>query len=71
MGGAVINPSDYQNGSIPDNTKIIETPDTIGKMMTTALPFMLPSLLIPFLAMFLKTFIGRTVVLYLLEFLSA
>ncbi len=61
--GIIKNPSNYQMGFLSKNAKKLNTPKTLNEMMIKALPFVIPSVLIIFIAMFLKTTnAGRVVV---------
>ncbi|MDE7310124.1 MAG: DUF3267 domain-containing protein [Eubacterium sp.] len=61
--GIIKNPSDYQKGFLANNAKKLNTPKTLNEMMIKALPFVMPSILIIFIVMFLKTtYAGRPVV---------
>ncbi len=53
--GIIWNPSDYQMGFLSKNAKKLNMPQTLNEMMIKALPFVIPSILIIFFAMFLKT----------------
>ncbi len=53
--GIIWNPSDYQMGFLSKNAKKLNMPKTLNEMMIKALPFVIPSILIIFIAMFLKT----------------
>lgn len=60
--GIIWNPSDYQMGFLSKNAKKLNMPKTLNEMMIKALPFVIPSILIIFIAMFLKTKNARQVV---------
>ena len=60
--GIIWNPSDYQMGFLSKNAKKLNMPQTLNEMMIKALPFVIPSILIIFFAMFLKTKNARQVV---------
>lgn len=53
--GAVKNTADYQSGILPATAIKLDMPDTTGEMMLKAIPFLIPSAVIIFLSMFLKT----------------
>lgn len=60
--GIIKNPSDYQMGFLSKNAKKLNMPKTLNEMMVKALPFVIPSILIIFMVMFLKTKSARQVV---------
>ena len=61
--GIIKNPSDYQMGFLSKNAKRLKMPETLNEMMIKALPFVIPSILIIFIAMFFKTkYAGQPVV---------
>ena len=53
--GIIKNPSDYQMGSLSKTAKKLNMPKTMNEMMIKALPFVIPAILILFIAMFVKT----------------
>ncbi len=53
--GIIKNPSDYQMGALSKNARKLNMPKTLNEMMIKALPFAIPSILIIFIVMFLKT----------------
>lgn len=61
--GIIENPAEYQMGFLSKNAKKLNMPKTLNEMMIKALPFVIPSILIIFIAMFLKTlYAGQAVV---------
>lgn len=61
--GIIDNPADYQRGYLSENAKKLNMPKTLNEMMIKALPFVIPSILIIFISMFLKTTYARQVVI--------
>ena len=61
--GIIENPADYQMGFLSKNAKKLNMPKTLNEMMIKALPFVIPSILIIFISMFLKTTYARQVVI--------
>ena len=57
--GVINNAAEYQRGELSQNAKKLEMPASINEMMLKAIPFLIPSLVIIFLSMFLKTFLSR------------
>lgn len=53
--GIIENPADYQMGALSENAVKLNMPETSNEMMVKALPFVIPSIVIIFIAMFLKT----------------
>lgn len=53
--GIVRNVADYQSGNLPDTATKLDMPKTMGKMMFKAIPFLIPSVAIIFLSVFLKS----------------
>ena len=51
--GIIENPADYQMGFLSKNAKKLNMPKTLNEMMIKALPFVIPSILIIFISMFL------------------
>lgn len=56
--GIIKSENDFPTAEIPKNAKKIDSEEDIKKMQVKALPFMIPSILICFLCMFIKTFIA-------------
>lgn len=54
--GIIKSEEDFPVAKIPKNAKKLETEDDIKKMQIKALPFMMPSVLLCLIAMFVKTF---------------
>ncbi len=57
--GIVRDAAEYQRGELAKNAKRLEMPKSVGEMMLKAIPFLILSLVIIFLSMFLKTFLSR------------
>ncbi|MDD8037607.1 MAG: metalloprotease family protein [Thomasclavelia ramosa] len=56
--GIIKSESDFPIADIPKNAKKLDSEEDIKKMQIKALPFIIPSILICFISMFLKTFIA-------------
>ena len=54
----------YQKGELDSNAIKMKMPETMNKMMIKAFPFVIPSLIIVFLAMYLKGHINNHIVVY-------
>ncbi len=57
--GIISSAAEYQRGELAQNAKRLEMPKSVSEMMLKAIPFLIPSLVIIFLSMFLKTFLSR------------
>ena len=62
-GGVIKDAAGYQRGKLPENAVKMDMPGTIGEMMTRALPFVIPSIVILCTTMFVKTWMSRAVVI--------
>ncbi len=56
--GIVRDAAGYQRGELPTDARKLDMPDTVNEMMLKAVPFMVPSLVVIFISMFLKTFLS-------------
>lgn len=54
----------YQKGKLNSNAIKMKMPETMNKMMVRAFPFVIPALIIMFLAMYLKGHINNQIVVY-------
>ena len=54
----------YQKGELDSNAIKMKMPETMNKMMIKAFPFVIPPLIIMFLAMYLKGHINNHIVVY-------
>ena len=54
----------YQKGKLDSNAIKMKMPETMNKMMVRAFPFVIPALIIMFLAMYLKGHINNQIVVY-------
>ncbi len=54
----------YQKGELDSNAIKMKMPETMNKMMVKAFPFVIPALIIMFLAMYLKGHINNQIVVY-------
>lgn len=57
--GIIKSENDFPTANIPENAKKLDSEEDIKKMQIKALPFMIPSILICFICMFVKTFIAK------------
>ena len=57
--GVISSAAEYQRSELSQNAKKLEMPKSVSEMMLKAIPFLIPSLVIIFLSMFLKTFLSR------------
>ena len=57
--GIIKSENDFPTADIPENAKKLDSEEDIKKMQIKALPFMIPSILIYFISMFVKTFIAK------------
>lgn len=56
--GIIKSENDFPTADIPSHAKKLDSEEDIKKMQIKALPFIIPSILICFICMFLKTFIA-------------
>ena len=63
--GIIKSEDDFPTAKIPKNAIKIETEEDIKKMQLKALPFIIPSILICFICMFVKTFIANQQVIHI------
>lgn len=57
--GIIKDENNFPTADIPENAKKLDTEEDMRKMQIKALPFMIPSVLICFICMFVKTFISK------------
>ncbi|MDD3279713.1 MAG: metalloprotease family protein [Lachnospiraceae bacterium] len=57
--GIIESENDFPIADIPENAKKLDSEEDIKKLQIKALPFIIPSILICFISMFLKTFIAN------------
>lgn len=57
--GIIKSENDFPTANILENAKKLDSEEDIKKMQIKALPFMIPSILICFICMFVKTFIAK------------
>lgn len=57
--GIIKSEDDFPASHIPENAKKLRVEEDMKKMQIKALPFMIPSFLICFICMFMKTFIAK------------
>lgn len=57
--GIIKSEKDFPTANIPKNAKKLDSEEDIKKMQIKALPFMIPSVLLCFICMFVKTFIAN------------
>lgn len=57
--GIIKSEKDFPTADIPENAKKIDSEEDMKKMQIKALPFMIPSVFLCFLGMFVKTFIAN------------
>lgn len=57
--GTIKSTAEYQRGVLAPDARKLEMPASVGEMMTKALPFIIPPMVIIFLSMFLKTYISH------------
>ena len=57
--GIIKSENDFPTADIPKNAKRLDSEEDMKKMQIKALPFMIPSILICFICMFVKTFIAK------------
>lgn len=62
-GGIIKDVSEFQRGILPENAVKMEMPGSVGEMMTRALPFAIPSIMILCMTMFVKTRLSRAVII--------
>lgn len=53
----------YQKGSLPSGAKKVVLPISTTQMMVSALPFAIPSFVVLFLSMFIKTYLAKQVII--------
>ena len=63
--GIIKSEDDFPTANIPENAIKIDSEEDIKKMQMKALPFLIPSILICLICMFVKTFIAHQQVIYI------
>ena len=62
--GIIKSEKDFPTADIPKNAKKLDSEEDMKKIQIKALPFMIPSVLLCFICMFVKTFIACRISIY-------